>query len=207
MSGPPSTRTAPTTAGSDPGGLDRAWRDTRRLLRDFIAHRVEDPDTAEDLVQEVLLRLHGRRQADGELSNPSAWLYRVARNVVIDHYRTRRPHLPLDVADPKRVERADLELFAGTPGAVVTELARCLTPLIAHLPPAHREALTLVDLQGRTQADAARVVGVSVSGMKSRVQRGRRRLRDLLTACCAVRTDHRGAVIDYDPPPGCGSRG
>ena len=80
---------APTTAArrSDTD-LDEAYRQMRSRLRAFIAARVENPETAEDLTQEVLLRLV---RSGSAVDDPTAWLYRVARNVIIDHYRGRRP--------------------------------------------------------------------------------------------------------------------
>ena len=79
------------------------------------------------------------------------------------------------------------------------ELARCLQPLIEQLPAIYRDALTRVDLHGDTHQQAAAASGISVSGMKSRVQRGRHHLRDLLTACCTVRTDNTDAISSYRP--------
>jgi RNA polymerase sigma-70 factor (ECF subfamily) len=82
--------------------------------------------------------------------------------------------------------------------------------MLRQLQPAYREAVTLTDLEGITQADAAERVGVSLSGMKSRVQRGRRQLKAVLEACCRVDLDHRGSIVGYEPrEPGsctrCGS--
>jgi RNA polymerase sigma-70 factor (ECF subfamily) len=64
--------------------------------------------------------------------------------------------------------------------------------------------LELSDLDGLTQADAARLEGVSLSGMKSRVLRGRRRLAELLSRCCELTLDTRGVPMGYNPPAKCG---
>jgi RNA polymerase sigma-70 factor (ECF subfamily) len=56
----------------------------------------------------------------------------------------------------------------------------------------------MIDLDGLPQAAAARIEGVSLSGMKSRVQRGRRRLAELLEQCCTLTLDARGVPMDYD---------
>jgi RNA polymerase sigma-70 factor, ECF subfamily len=78
-----------------------------------------------------------------------------------------------------------------------------MRPLLDRLPPEQRRALQLSDLDGLTQADAAQREGVSVSGMKSRVQRGRRRLAELLGRCCELTLDTRGVPMEYTPPAGC----
>ena len=69
--------------------------------------------------------------------------------------------------------------------------------MIDSLAPAYREALVLVDLNGLTQQAAAKRLGLSLSGVKSRVQRGRRQLRCRLEACCVVEFDRRGGIVDY----------
>ena len=69
--------------------------------------------------------------------------------------------------------------------------------MIRQLPPAYRDAIAMTDLEGLTHAAAARRAGVSVSGMKSRVQRARQRLRAILDGCCRVELDRRGALMSY----------
>jgi RNA polymerase sigma-70 factor (ECF subfamily) len=137
--------------------------------------------------------------ARARLDRPAAWLYRSARNAVIDHYRTRRVSAPAGVLDawPDPESPDD-----GRPNDATRELAQCLGPMLAELPPTAREALTRVDLEGQTHQAAAVQAGISVSGMKSRVQRGRRQLRELLERCCQVGLDRTGAVSAYRPNPG-----
>ena len=88
-----------------------------------------------------------------------------------------------------------------------TELAGCLAPLVAGLPGGYREAMVLTEFDGLTQVAAAQRLGLSVSGMKSRVQRGRAMLRQQLTDCCQIEQDRRGAIIGFRPGSGsCGCR-
>jgi RNA polymerase sigma-70 factor (ECF subfamily) len=184
-------------AGTDNDG----YRAMRTQLQAFIARRVESTQAAEDLTQEVLLRLV-RSNAD-EFADPAAWLYRVARNVIIDHYRTRRPI-------PARIEASELsnsvDPFADDPSLARQELAQCLRSLINQLDEPYRSAITAVDLDGRTHASVAAQTGLSVPGVKSRVQRARRQLRHLLTDCCDVQTSADGTVVDYTAPPSCTAR-
>jgi RNA polymerase sigma-70 factor (ECF subfamily) len=186
MDAPALPRTQPSP------GLDVEWAETTARLRAFIARRVDDPHIADDITQDVLTRtLAGGGLAT--VDNPTGWLYRAARNAVIDHFRTRRRHQPLFDADERWSEP---EATAG-PNDATRELARCLQPLVDQLPLIYRDALTRVDLQGETHLQAATAAGISVSGMKSRVQRARDQLRDLFTACCSVHTDSTGAIDSY----------
>ena len=153
---------------------------------------MDDRGVAEDITQDVLARSLAAGAFD-TVDSPSAWLYRAARNAVIDHYRLRKRHDTL--ADAERWP--DPERGDDLPNLATRELAGCLRPLAARLAPTYRDALTRVDLDGQTHQQAAAAVGISVSGMKSRVQRARRQLRDLLTECCEVHTDSTGSIHSY----------
>ena len=177
-----------------------AGAELRRVLHDFIARRVSDPDSADDLTQDVLLKAHRSGTDLDELGDVAAWLYRIARNTLVDHYRHRDRHprpgeLPLEVAA--------LDLDGDDADAARVQLARCLRPMVEGLDPIYRDALTLTDLGDLSQAEAARRAGVSSSTMKSRVQRARAQLREAVSACCAIHTDVTGRVHDYDAGPGC----
>jgi len=178
----------------------RVWTEFRASLLAFIARRVRDRDTAEDILQEVMLRIH--RHA-GELEHPSAvaaWVHQIARNAITDHYR-RAAHRR---EQPAGIDLGDDQAFDAEPDndAARREIAGCLRPLLNELPPAHREALTLTELGGLSQVDAATQLDISISGMKSRVQRGRTQLRDLLVACCEVSLDSRARITGYEPRGG-----
>jgi RNA polymerase sigma-70 factor (ECF subfamily) len=174
----------------------------RARLHAFLARRVESPEVADDLTQDVLLRLLQHR--DTVVENPTAWLYRVARNVLIDHYRSRGSQRRLYAGDPTMAATMLAEEpFANDPQAAQRELAGCLRSLVDQLAEPYRSAVTAVDLDGQTQAEVARRLGLSISGMKSRVQRGRRQLRQLLTECCLVHTSPTGGISDFEPGANC----
>ena len=85
-------------------------------------------------------------------------------------------------------------------------LAGCLSIFVARLASPYREAITLVELQGRPMREAAEASHISISGMKSRVQRGRAQLRALLESCCEIALDARGRVTEVTPRPQAGCR-
>lgn len=94
-------------------------------------------------------------------------------------------------------------------GALKRDLASYIASFVVTLPPSYREALTLTELEGLSQRQAADMLGLSVSGMKSRVQRGRQHLREALEDCCQIAFDPRGRVMSCEPrtngklPGGC----
>jgi RNA polymerase sigma-70 factor (ECF subfamily) len=182
-----------------------AWRELERRLRPFVARRVSGAD-AEDVLQDIFLRMQRGLPGLREDDRFGPWVYQVARSAILDHRRRvhRRP-VDTDEVPEAAVPAVDVE----EDGAVEREFAGHVAPFIAMLPSPYREALTLTELEGLTQKDAAAMLGVSLSGMKSRVQRGRVKLRELFQACCEITTDPRGRVIGYErrpgwkPPEGC----
>lgn len=175
------------------------WRALERDLTRFVARRVP-PEDVDDLVQETFVRIHARL---GELERAEAvraWVYRVARSVVVDYHRRKRPFQPLP----------DLE---APPEALVSEgpASPDLSPLVGGwllemidgLPDRYREALSLTEVEGLSQREAAERLGLSVSGAKSRVQRGRAMLRERFDRCCQLEFDRAGRVVEIAQAPEC----
>lgn len=192
------------TATADHRLTDQMWRELVGQLRAFVRRRIADPDRTEDLVAEILLRVHQNLGSLDDRERLPNWVLRIARNAVIDEYRRagRAREQPAATLDEEPVAETDV-----SDDQVLVELAGCLRPLLPGLPAEQRRAVQLIDLDGLAQADAARREGVSLSGMKSRVQRGRRRLAELLGRCCALTLDARGLPMDYAPPARCACDG
>ena len=191
----------PMSAGADAPTVEEVWRELHDQLLGFISRRVRRPEDGEDILQEVMLRIH-RHGADlEEVDRVTSWVYRITSNAIADHYRKpARRELPSGEATeiPEPVATSEPTAWpepeAGDLGA---ELSGCLRPFTARLPETYREAIELTEFEGVSQVEAASRLGLSVSGMKSRVQRGRRELKVLLLDCCHVELDARGGVADY----------
>ncbi len=166
----------------------------RHLLVAFISKRVA-PQDVEDVVQTVFLRIQRGLSELREGDKLLAWAYQIARNTIVDYARhaSLRRHESMDRA------RAVGSLVDDAENVGVAELAKIVGDFIAMLPAPYGEALQMTELEGLTQAEAARRSGISLPGMKSRVQRGRARLRELLEECCDIAQDTRGAIIDVEP--------
>ena len=173
---------------------ETVWKEFQARLLSFIRGRVERPQDAEDLLQEVFTRIHARADSLGELESVSGWVYRVTRNAIIDHHRRRAAaeRLSSSLRDPS-IE-SDAEDDAPT---AAREVSACLAPLMQTLTPSDREALQLTELEGLSQKSAAERLGLSTSGMKSKVQRGRVKLKQALLDCCHIELDRRRGVVDY----------
>jgi RNA polymerase sigma-70 factor, ECF subfamily len=182
-------------------------RELHQQVLGYVGRRVGSRHDAEDIAQEVMLRIH-RHSADlVHVERTNAWMYRIAANAITDHYRrAARREVPSGYAQ----DVAGSAPACGEPdtGQLRQGLATCLPPLLERLSPSYRNALELIDLEGMSQTEAAPRLGLSVSGMKSRVQRARGQLRDRLLECCDVELDRRRAVKEVRPRgEGCGTCG
>jgi RNA polymerase sigma-70 factor (ECF subfamily) len=163
-------------------------------LRGYVKRRV-DRAQADDVLGEILLRLVQHRTQLADARNPSAWVYRVAANAIADHYR--RQAVEQRVFDRSQDGLTEGVCTGDGDGSAARELAACLLPLLRHLPADSAQAVQMTDIEGLTQVAAAQRLGLSVSGMKSRVQRGRARLKATLLHCCDVELDTDGAVEGF----------
>lgn len=171
----------------------RIWESFHADLRKYIQRRVGDPSTTEDLLQEVFLRIHRQLPQLQDDVRLSGWVYRITSNLITDHYRSRKPTLePVELPAPPQ-----------EPDNINQEVGTWLRFMIETLPETYRDAVRMVEVEGLSQAEVAAQLGLSLSGAKSRVQRGRKQLRDTLDRCCHVEFDARGNALDYQPRADC----
>jgi RNA polymerase sigma-70 factor (ECF subfamily) len=171
------------------------WTQLSADLRQFIRRRVPDEHVADDLLQEAFLRIHRSIGTLNEADRLAAWVYQIARNVIHDHYRK----------SPDKMIALDEADACDKPDAALSQL-RCragewLDELIRQLPDGYREAVRLSEVEGLPQQDVAERLGLSLSGAKSRIQRGRVMLKEVLDQCCTFKFDRRGNLMDVDPRP------
>lgn len=170
-------------------------------LRPFVARRVPAAEV-DDVLQDVFVRVQRGLPALRDEERLVPWLYQVARSAVRESARQRARH-PL-------ANHESAELPGEAPESLIaseTGLAAFAAAAVARLPSPYREALTLTELQGVTQLAASKLLGISPSGMKSRVQRGREKLRQLIESSCDISLDVRGGVIACEPKAQCSCPG
>lgn len=177
---------------------EQAWEAFHAPLHQFIRRRVADEAVAEDLLQEVFLRIHQQGASLRDARRLESWIYQIARHLIIDYYHSRQHHLTtLDdgevLALPEELPDDD----------IVSELLPCVRAMVLALPEQDRQALILTEYQGLTQKELGERLGLSFSGAKSRVQRAREKLKQELLSCCHFELDRRGHILDYYPHCKC----
>jgi RNA polymerase sigma-70 factor (ECF subfamily) len=159
-------------------------------LRAFLRRRVRDDATADDLTQETLLKVYRSRAALRDGTRIEAWLYRVARTTLIDHYRRKKPTEELP------------EVLAAESGEEVDSLRSAIAAstrrFLEELPESYREPVRLAELEGLPLAKIALRLDLSLTAVKSRVRRGRQMLKAKLQACCRFEFDRLGQVIGWE---------
>ena len=170
------------------------WQEVEARLRPFVARRVS-PSDVDDVMQDIFVRMQKGLAALRDEERFTSWLFQIARSAVAEHGRSRLRH-PLSDADAPVEQPAPTE---DDDRDAARALAPCVSMFVAQLPSPYREAVTLVELEGLTAREAAETIGISVSGMKSRVQRGRDQLRRMFDQCCEIALDVRGKVTEFTP--------
>ena len=173
---------------------EKVWEEFNTGLKHFIRKHVQDEESAEDILQDVFLKIHTRIGGLRESDKLQSWIYQIARNAISDFYRTRK-----FTSDIPEVAYGPEDPFDD----VVSDLLPYVKKLVDDLPYDYRQALLLTEYEGLTQREFAERLGISISGAKSRVQRAREKVRLMLLKCCHFQFDRLGRIIDYEPNCDC----
>ena len=175
------------------------WQAFEKQLRSFIKKRVPR-DEVDDITGDVILRLLSNKDKFTAAEKPLAWMYRVTTNVIADYYRN---HAKEQATISKGITVNPGEMVNDSDTEASSQLAKCILPLISTLPEPYREALSMTEIEGMKQVDAAKKLELGKSAMKSRVQRGREKLKDAILQCCKVSVNRKGNILDYEARKSC----
>nr|WP_320118994.1 RNA polymerase sigma factor SigZ [uncultured Marinifilum sp.] len=176
--------------------VENIWREYHKQLLTFIQKRVSDPSLAEDILQEVFLKIYSKIDSLQEERKIKAWLFQITRNTIIDFHRKSYSKAGL--------EEQIIDLEEENDPKAMEDIQSCIVPMIKSLPKDYREALILTELNGLSQKQLSEKLQISYSAAKSRVQRGRNLLKNALNQCCSFEHDSKGRIIDYEKKvPSC----
>jgi len=177
--------------------IEQAWFDYQQQLAAFIRTKVDNSQDAEDLLNDVFAKLLQQADESKQPDNIAAWLYQVARNNIVDYYRSK-----------KQFESLPDDLVIDEENSLSEELSDCMLPMIKALPEDYQQVLILSELEGKKYKEVAEILGLTLSAVKSRVLRGRAKLKQNILRCCTIFYNKAGSVIDYeqkaaDPSSNC----
>lgn len=170
--------------------IEQIWRSYHQKLLSFIKARVDSCIDAEDLLQDIFLKVSRQIGQLEDDTKVESWLFQVTRNSIIDYYRSKKvmselpEWLTVPETDPNETIRH--------------ELSACLVPLIKQLPEKYQQAMLVSEIEGKTQQQLATEINLSLPAAKSRVQRGRKLLQEKIHACCEFELSADNQVTDFN---------
>lgn len=168
----------------------QVWEEFSGQLLQYIQSKINSADMAEDILQDVFMKIHKHSGELDQKEKLANWLYSIARNAIIDHYRKKK--LPVEDLDSHLA-------LSSEPKAEGPTFSKCIHTFIKQLPEESRTALELTAIQGYSQKEFAQQEGIAYSTAKSRVQRARVKLKELFLDCCAMQADKYGNILSTHP--------
>lgn len=170
------------------------WMEHKTALYHYILKRVNDREMAEDILQEVLLKVYHFCLTKSGVRNLRSWLFQIAQNTITDVYRHNQKVKTTD-SFPIVAEEDEQQAFQ--------EALPYILPMLDFLPEAYARPLKMADIDGMKQAEVATALGLTLTAAKSRIQRGRELLKAEFITCCHFETDKNGNLISFDIKESC----
>ncbi|MFV1884444.1 MAG: sigma-70 family RNA polymerase sigma factor [Balneola sp.] len=162
------------------------WDSFKESLFYFILKRVKDEDVSWDILQEVFIKIHLNLHQVKDPSKIHSWAFQITRNQVAEHFRKTTNMVALDALDQ--------EYLSDEIGADETNLC-CFEHLINELPQKYSDVLTLINVQGKKQKEAANELSLSLSNLKTRVYRAKELLKQKFIDCCRFTLNNKGLLV------------
>ena len=164
------------------------WVAFHKELKAFILNKTRNQSDTDDILQEVFIKIIHNIDKIHQAENLKNYLYGIVRNAVNDYFKNKKI-----VVDSSHIKEELTEEEAQSINTTIAEC--CIKPFILKLPDHYREAIWITEFQNVSQKELAEKLNISYSGAKSRVQRGREKLKELILTCCAYQSDAYGNLI------------
>lgn len=160
----------------------KIWNEFSDSLKRFIVSKVHNTEVADDLLQEVFIKIHLKIATVKKQESLKSWVFTITNNVINDYFKKNSKFQIISSEIPSLEEEHSEEHSAKD----------CLKPLIRNLPSTYSEAMFLSEINGLKQAEVAKKLDISLSGAKSRIQRGRNLLKQGFMDCCDYKLNESG---------------
>lgn len=159
----------------------------------YVKKRINSLEDAEDLTQEVFYKL--AKSDMSQVNNLKHWVYSIAQNTITDFYRKKKI-LSNSIEDHQVFEEENND-------EATQELSLCVEEFIKELPKDYQKIMTMAGIENKSQKEIAETLDMNYVTVRSKIQRGRRKLRDLFTNCCTVLQGGKGSIIEYERKTDC----
>jgi RNA polymerase sigma-70 factor, ECF subfamily len=171
--------------------IKNIWTDFHKELKGFVLSKTRNAMDTDDILQDVFVKIIQNQDKVSQAINVRHYIYGIVRNTVNDYFRKRKSnacdHEAHDILSEAESESLNEKIAAC-----------CLKLFIQQLPEAYRQALLVTEFQQLSQKQLAEQLNISYSGAKSRVQRGKEKLKELILNCCAYKSDAYGNLMIGD---------
>jgi RNA polymerase sigma-70 factor (ECF subfamily) len=176
------------------------YTEFHRSLLGYVRSKIRSKEDAEDILQNVFAKISANADSLSEKEKIQNWLFTVTKNAVIDYYRTNAKKKNVELSESISEQLLEEESSDSTKG-----LDNCVSTMIAFLPEEYRAIIEDAEIHSISQKELAEKYNMAYSSMRSRVQRGRERLKQLFYNCCHIQTDSHGNVLQAQGRPDCES--
>ena len=161
------------------------WNEFSEALKRFIFSKVKNQEITDDVLQEVFIKIHLNHHKIKKQGSVKSWIFTLTNNAIKDYLRAQSKSSSIS---PGMVElENDLKDEHSAKD--------CILPLVKNLPPTYKDAILLSEIKGLKQAEVAKILNLSVSGAKSRIQRGRELLKQGFIECCDYTLNEFGHLV------------
>ena len=184
--------------------IESIWIKVYGKLFGFISKHAIDKDDVNDIIQDTFLKVKTNIDSLRNPAKVESWIFQIARNTINDHFREKKKFFEAEEnikevsIEPNAFAEEDIKIKIQTQG--FSEYAGFI---VSELPEKYRKAVYMADIEGLSMKEVAEELNISVSGAKSRVQRGRKMIKEIILKCCEVNTDKYGNIVDYEPHNKC----
>ncbi|WP_027880748.1 sigma-70 family RNA polymerase sigma factor [Mesoflavibacter zeaxanthinifaciens] len=160
------------------------WDTYAHDIKRFILSKTKDESIADDILQETFIKVHTKLQTLKNDDKLKPWLFSVARYTLMDYFKTKK----------NKVELNDFEVTDTLENHEHTE-KDCLRGILVNLPKKYREPIFLSDIMGLKQKEVAKRLNLSLSTVKSQIQRGRKQIAQGFMDCCGYEMNNDGYLV------------
>lgn len=160
------------------------WDTYAQDIKGFILSKTKDVSVADDILQETFIKVHTKLQTLKDDDKLKSWLFSVARYTLMDYFKTKKI----------KVELNDFEVTDTFENHEHTE-KDCLRGILVNLPKKYREPIFLSDIMGLKQKEVAKRLNLSLSTVKSQIQRGRKQIAQGFMDCCGYEMNNDGYLV------------
>lgn len=169
---------------------DNIWNEFHHELFNFINSKVKDSDIANDILQDIFIKIHLKIDTLKNKDKLTSWLYQITRNSILDHLKKHKPQSEFldDFLAPIEEQTRNFN----------NEISPCMYRLINQLPNKYQDAIIETELGQLSQKEYAKKLKIPYSSAKSQIQRARQQLHLLFIDCCKIQTDIYGNIVDNE---------